>query len=272
MDNRYIGVFDSGIGGLTTVRHLMKILPRERILFFGDTARTPYGSKSGETIRKFSFQIGDFLKAHDVKMMAVACNTISSVALQDLRERYPDIPVVGTIGPTSRNIEKSCSKDDRIGILATKATVSSGAYPKKIHEHAPEIQHIYQKACPIFVPLIEEGVIDHPIMDMAIRYYLDPFLKEYDINKLVLACTHYPLLSANLNRLYPGIEQISSSKEIAIAVKMELEKRNMLAGPDNAKRNIFYASDLSENFVRMIHSIFGSLEENPDLEFKNLEL
>ena len=271
MDNRPIGFFDSGIGGLTSVTHLMKQLPDERIIFFGDTARTPYGSKSPATIKQFTMQIGEFLARQDVKMIAIACNTISSTCLDDLRKAYPEIPVVGVISPTARVVARDCSPDDRIGILATKVTIKSNAYVDKITSKNPKIKHLFSKACPAFVPLIEEGIINNEIMDLTIKYYLDDFVRENDINTFVLGCTHYPLISKNLKSLYPGVKIISSSKEVATAVNIELAKREMFAGK-NSGENVFYASDLSENFVNMIQLILGQDQEDLNIKFKNLDL
>jgi glutamate racemase len=271
MDNRPIGIFDSGIGGLTSVTHLMKQLPDEKVIFFGDTARTPYGSKSIDTIRQFTMQIGSFLAKKDVKMICIACNTISSTCIGDLRNAYPQIPVIGVISPTAKVVARDCSVDDRIGILATKATIKSGAYEAKIRRKNPQMTHIFTKACPAFVPLIEEGIIDNEIMDLTIRYYLDDFMKDNDINTLVLGCTHYPLISKNLERLYPGIKIVNSSKEVATAVQIELDKRDMFAGP-NTGESVFYASDLSENFVNMIELILGRDQDELNIRFKNLDI
>lgn len=270
MDNRPIGFFDSGIGGLTSIPHIMRLLPKENIVFYGDTARTPYGSKSPETIRQFTFQIGDFLVKKGVKMIVIACNTVSATCLNDLREKYPDIPVIGVISPTAKEVAKLCNEDDKIGIIATKVTVRSKAYEKKINELNPKLT-TFSKACPAFVPLIEEGIIDNEIMDLTIKYYLDDFVKKNDINTLILGCTHYPLISDNLLRIYPNINIISSSKEVATAVKMELEKNDMLAD-EICGENTFYASDLSENFVNMIELILGKDKEELNIRFKNLDI
>lgn len=270
MDNRPIGFFDSGVGGLTGIPHLMKELSDEKVIFFGDTARTPYGSKSPNTIMQFTLQICKFLIIHNVKMIVIACNTVTAICLDELRRAFPDIPIIGVISPTARVIANKCNHEDHIGIIATKVTVQSGAYAKKIEEKHPGL-HLYSKACPAFVPLIEEGIIDHEIMDLTIRYYLDDFIRENQINRLILGCTHYPLLTENLNRLYPEIRLISSSKEVATAVHIELEKRNMFAGK-NDMENIFYASDLSENFVNMIQLILGKNKEELNIKFKNLDV
>ncbi|EHO85315.1 glutamate racemase [Eubacterium infirmum F0142] len=270
MDNRPIGFFDSGVGGVTTIPHIMRMLSNESIIFFGDTARTPYGSKSAKTIRQFTLQIGEFLRNNDVKMIVIACNTVSSTALELLRKTYTDIPIVGCITPTAKEVVKICDKDSRIGIMATKATVKSGVYEDKIKSLNKEL-FIKSIACPALVPLIEEGIIDNEIMDLTLRYYLDDFIKKNDINTLILGCTHYPLISKNLKRLYPDIKIFSSSKEVATAVKMELEAADILSDNENAK-SIFYASDLSENFVNMIERILGRDSDELNIKFKNLDI
>lgn len=270
MDNRPIGFFDSGLGGLTSIPYIMKMLPDEQIIFFGDTARTPYGSKAVSTIKQFTMQIGEFLVKNDVKMIVIACNTVSATCLEDLRKAFPEIPVIGVISPTAKVVRDTCTEEDRIGIIATKVTINTNAYEEKILQKAPGL-HLYSKACPAFVPLIEEGIIDNEIMDLTIRYYLDDFIKENHINTLVLGCTHYPLLTENIRRLYPEMKIINSSREAAVAVQIELEKRGMLAGP-NTHENVFYASDLSENFVNMIQTILGKEKEELNIQFKNLDI
>ncbi|MBQ6661946.1 MAG: glutamate racemase [Firmicutes bacterium] len=270
MDGRPIGFFDSGIGGVTSIPHILRMLPEESVIFFGDTARTPYGSKSPHTIRQFTLQIGDFLVRSGVKMIVIACNTVSSTALDLLRETYPQIPVIGCIAPTARELVKDCPEDAHVGILATRATIRSGAYEKKIHELKPELK-LFPLACPALVPLIEEGLADTEIMDLTLKHYLDPFMDENQIDTLVLGCTHYPLVSANLKRLYPGVRLLSSSHEVATAVNMELKARNMLAAK-RERENTFYASDLSSNFVDLIEKILGRDKEELDIRFKNLDI
>ena len=270
MDNRPIGFFDSGIGGLTSIPYIMNRLPEEQIIFFGDTARTPYGSKSEDTIRQFTAQIGDFLVKNNVKMIVIACNTVSATCLDMLRERFPEIPVIGVISPTAKVVSKECSVEENIGIIATKVTVRSGAYEKKIHENNPALK-VYSKACPAFVPLIEEGIIDNEIMDLTIKYYLDDFIKDNNINSLVLGCTHYPLLKKNIQRIYPGVRIINSSLEVATAVEIELERNNLFAEKRSGE-NIFYASDTSDNFMDMVELILGKEKEELNIRFKNLDI
>lgn len=270
MDNRPIGFFDSGLGGLTSIPHLLESLPEERIIFFGDTARTPYGSKSPETIKQFTMQIGEFLVKQGVKMIVIACNTVSATCIDDLRNKYPDIPVIGVISPTAREIANICSEDDKIGIMATKVTVESHAYENKIKEKNEKIK-VASKACPALVPLIEEGIIDNQIMDLTLKYYLDDFVAAEKINTLVLGCTHYPLVSENIKRIYPNLKIISSSKEVVKAIEIELSNRDALA-KDNPLENHFFASDLSENFMVMIEKILGRKAIELNINFKNLDI
>ena len=270
MDNRPIGFFDSGIGGLTSIPHMIKELPNEKIIFFGDTARTPYGSKSPDTIKQFTMQIGDFLMKQNVKMIVIACNTISATCLDDLRKTYSNIPVIGVISPTARVVAKKCKENENIGVIATKVTVQSGAYENKIKLKNPKLT-VFSKACPAFVPLIEEGIINNKIMDLTIQYYLDDFIKLKNIHTLVLGCTHYPLISKNIKKIYPELKIINSSKEVVEAIRIELEKNDAFA-EKNDLENTFYASDLSENFVNMIQKILGKEEVNLNIKFKSLDI
>lgn len=268
MDNRPIGIFDSGLGGLTSIPSLMKLLPRERVIYFGDTARTPYGSKAPKTIKTFTMQIADFLVQNDAKMLVIACNTISSTCLEDLKEKYPNIPIIGIIKPAAERVAKICSMDNRIGIIGTKVTVKSGEYEKNIKNIDSDLQ-IYSVACPAFVPLIEEGIINSDIMDLTIKYYVEDFILENRIDTMVLGCTHYPLIKSNIERLFPDLRIINPSDEIVWKIKAELKEHDMFAEiktlPDT-----FYASDLSENFVNMIDKIFEGA--GVEVKFKNLEM
>lgn len=268
MDNRPIGFFDSGLGGLTCIPNLMKLLPKEKIIYFGDTARTPYGSKAVSTIKKFSRQIADFLVNHGAKMIVIACNTVSATCLSDLRQRYPDIPIIGVIQPAAERIVKTCSTMNKVGIIGTKATIRSSAYKEQVHSLNDELD-LYETPCPAFVPLIEEGIIQNDIMDLTIKYYMDDFILENRLDTIVLGCTHYPLIRSNIKRLYPTLRIINPSEEVAYSIKRTLKRENMLA-EDSDFENVFYASDLSENFVNMIDRIFYA--EEVKVKFKNLEL
>ncbi|MBQ8151372.1 MAG: glutamate racemase [Firmicutes bacterium] len=270
MDNRPIGFFDSGLGGLTCVSPLMKRLPEEKIIYFGDTARTPYGSKAAGTIRSFAGEITDFLVSKDVKMIVIACNTVSATCVDDLRKRFPDIPVVGIIEPAARYVAETCSAEDNVGIIGTKVTIRSGAYEKTIKAFNGDI-NIFQTPCPAYVPLIEEGIIASDIMDLTIRHYMDDFIRENDIDKVVLGCTHYPLIRKNIERIYPEVEIINPSDIQADTIVRILKERDALAEGSNFE-TVFYASDLSENFLNMIDRIFEDEEEDAKVKFKNFDL
>jgi len=269
MDNRPIGVFDSGVGGLTCIPALQKYLPNERVVFYGDTARTPYGSKSIDTIKKFSNQIADYLVSHDVKMIVIACNTISATCLESLRRRHPDIPIIGVIEPIANRIAEEEKEEVRIGVIATKVTVASGAYSNIITSKNKKVK-IFSKACPAFVPLIEEGIIDNEIMDLTIKYYLDDFIVDNNLEKIVLGCTHYPYLKRNFGRLYPEIKLLNPSEEVINEVARILKEKDMLADENNKAENICYASDTSENFRNMIDKVFNEAQD-VKIEFKKFQ-
>lgn len=268
MDNRPIGFFDSGLGGLTCIPHLMKALPKERIIYFGDTARTPYGSKAISTIRLFSSQITEFLVKENVKMIVIACNTVSSTCLSYLQEKYPNIPIIGIISPAAEVVANTCSRENNIGIIGTKVTIKSEAYDSLIHGLNP-LLNLYTTPCPTFVPLIEEGIIQNEIMDLSIKYYMDNFISYNKIDTLVLGCTHYPLIRKNIEKLYPNLRIINPSEEILQRINTELELNDLFSDKPIFD-NTFYASDLSENFVNMINRIFESSEFK--VAFKSFDL
>lgn len=270
MDNRPIGFFDSGLGGLTCIPYLMKVLPDERMIYFGDTARTPYGSKAASTIRSFSMEIADFLVRSDVKMIVIACNTVSATCLELLRNRFPQIPILGIIDPAARKAAQSCDSRNNIGIIGTKVTINSGTYKSLISSYNDRL-NIYETACPAFVPLIEEGIIDNEIMDLTIKYYMDDFVYGNKLDTVILGCTHYPLIKKNIERIYPDLDIINPSSIVVSKIRQVLEERNMLA--ENSEfSNIFYASDLSENFVNMIDHIFENESADARVKFKNFDL
>jgi glutamate racemase len=267
MDNRPIGFFDSGLGGLTCIPYLMDALPQERILYFGDTARTPYGSKAASTIRAFSFEIADFLIENSVKMIVIACNTVSSVCIEDLCKRHPETPILGIISPAAHATAKLCGPGSRVGVIGTKATIRSNAYRDKILRYNKHLD-ISQIACPALVPLIEEGIIEHEIMDLTIRHYLDRFLSYNNIDTLVLGCTHYPLIRKNIQRLYPELRIVDPSREILHSIRDALSQGDLFAASASAEHT-FCASDLSENFLNMIRRIFDSSGLN--IVFKTID-
>jgi glutamate racemase len=249
-----IGVFDSGVGGLTVVRELMRQLPEESLVYFGDTARVPYGNKSPETVRRYAREILDYLLLRGVKMIVVACNTVSSHALEELASASP-VPVEGVIEPGARAALRA-SRGGAIGVIGTTGTVQSGAYARAIRLHAPDAR-VVQRACPLFVPLVEEGWLDHPVTRLVAREYLDP-LREQGVDTVVLGCTHYPLLKPLLaEALGPGIRLIDSAEETAAAVAREL-LGSVLHAPKGERRRVDYlVSDAPEQFSRVAERFLG---------------
>lgn len=256
MDNRPIGIFDSGLGGLTSVQELHRQLPEEKVIYFGDTARTPYGSKSPETIVKFATQIVDYLIARNTKMIIIACNTVTALALDSLRERYPAVPILGVIRPTVRKVVADGA--DRVGVIATKATIGSDVYGKELRAKDPDIR-VYSAACPAIVPLVEEGLTDTDIMELTVKHYMDDFVRENDFDRLILGCTHYPLVAGHIRKLYPDLRLYSSSAEVVREAKEILTGRDMLAaGSEFTDR--YYASDMSDNFIAMTYMLFADTD------------
>ena len=270
MDNRPIGFFDSGLGGLTCIPYLMRKLPDEKMIYFGDTARTPYGSKAITTIRSFSTEIAGFLVKNDVKMIVIACNTVSATCLEDLRVRFPQIPILGIIEPACRRVADCCSPENNIGIIGTKVTIASKAYETCINKYNDRL-NIFEAPCPAFVPLIEEGIIENDIMDLTIKYYMDDFVYGNNLDTVILGCTHYPLISENIERIYPKLSIINPSSIIVSNIEQILKEKDMLAEASQFE-NVFYASDLSENFINMIDNIFEKESEGAKVKFLNFDL
>ena len=259
MVNAPVGVFDSGLGGLTVAREIMRLLPAEDIVYFGDTARVPYGSKSKDTILYFSRQIVRFLKTKNVKAIVVACNTASALALPTLREEI-DIPIIGVVEPGAHAAAKA-TKTGHVGVIGTQATVSSGIYAKVIGE-IDETISVIGKACPLFVPMVEEGLADHPMMMQMIDYYLSS-IKESNVDALVLGCTHYPLLRGRIHEyLGDAITLVNPAYETAMGLKGLLGKHGLLRpekSADETQKNQaaanLYVSDLPERFKEFANSI-----------------
>ena len=213
-DPRPIGVFDSGVGGLTVVRRLREEFPRESFLFLGDTARLPYGTKSPETVERYSLANVGFLLGRDVKLLVVACNTASALALAAI-ERISPVPVVGVIEPGADAAVATGRR--RIGVIGTEATIASGAYARAIARRAAD-REVVARACPLFVPLAEEGWTDNPVARATAEVYLSPFRKE-GIEALVLGCTHYPLLKGTIAAALPGVVLVDSADAVCEAVR-----------------------------------------------------
>lgn len=244
-DNRPIGVFDSGVGGLTVVKQLMKKLPSENIIYFGDTARIPYGTKSEEIVRRFALEDSFFLLEKNVKIVVVACNTASSVAVSML-QTILDVPVIGVIEPGAEAAVRN-SRNRKIGVIGTAATIRSSSYRKKVLQSSNKAQVISQ-ACPLFVSLVEEGWIEDEATILIARRYLQTMIENH-VDTLILGCTHYPLLKNTIQKvLGDNVRLIDSGVETAITVAKILEEKRMLANPDQIAKNKFYLSDMPYKF------------------------
>jgi glutamate racemase len=259
-DNRTrpIGVFDSGIGGLTVLRALTEALPAEDFIYLGDTARLPYGTKSNEVILRYSRENSEFLLAKGIKMLVVACNTSSAVALGDI-SRMTVVPVVGVIEPGAAAAVKA-SRSGKIGVIGTEATIASGAYTRAIQELRPRAE-IYTRACPLLVPLVEEGWTENEIAERAVACYLES-LKQSGIDTLLLGCTHYPLLRGLFERvLGPAVRIVDSAGAAAAAVSKRLNKLG-LARLHGGGSQSFFVTETPERFVRVGRRFIGDRVES----------
>ncbi len=253
--NSPIGVFDSGVGGLTVAREIMRQLPNERIVYFGDTARVPYGSKSKETVMKYSRQIVNFLMTQQVKAIVVACNTASAYALDEL-EHEVDIPIIGVVRPGAKAAMEA-TKNGKIGVIATEATINSGIYNRYIEKNDRSVK-IIGKACPLFVPLVEEGLWEDPVTDEIARRYLTELI-DSDIDTLILGCTHYPMIRSTVGRIMgkqvtlvnPAYETARELKDMLLEKGLESEHRPGLG----TELYRFFVSDAADKFQRFANSI-----------------
>lgn len=270
MDNRPIGVFDSGLGGLTAVRELRRILPGEDIIFFGDTGRVPYGSRSPRIIKEYATQCMDFLEKQDVKMILVACGTVSSVLGEKMNEGRK-IPCMGVLESTVK-AAVSATKNKNIGLIATAATVASGSYEKLTEKLLPEA-NFYGKACPLFVPLVENGYFasNCEVTRLVAKDYLSAFDGK-DIDTLILGCTHYPLLYNLLDSITDyKLNLIDSGKEAALGAKALLEEKDMLSGWRKIGGMKFFVTDDEEGFARLGKEFLGEeLSDVTRLEIEEL--
>ncbi len=250
-----IGIFDSGVGGMTVARAIEKELPHCRLVYFGDLARTPYGSKSAETIRKYAVENSEFLLKKGARLIIVACNSAASVASDLLRDKFP-VPVFEVITPAIRQVWQT-SKIGRIGIIGTRATITSRIYEEKIKEQRKDFQ-VFSQPCPLLVPLVEEGWLNKRETKMIIRRYLHP-LKLKNIDTLVLGCTHYPLLKKLIQpRMGRRVRVIDSSRALAGELAVFLEKNPELAKSlSSAGENEYYVSDITEAARATAERIFG---------------
>lgn len=253
-DRRPIGVFDSGVGGLTVVGELKRILPGERIIYFGDTARVPYGTKSKETVTRFSVENTEFLMKHDVKMVIVACNTASSLALEFLKRCFR-VPIVGVIEPGARAAAK-VTRNNRVGVIGTQATISSGSYGRAIRKVSPRIK-LFAQSCPLFVPLVEEGWTGKAVTAEVASIYLSG-LRKSGVDTLIMGCTHYPLLRGVIRRaLGKRAALVDSAREVAAEARDILDAAGLLNTSARRPADTFYASDEPARFARIGRRFLG---------------
>lgn len=253
MSEKAIGVFDSGVGGLTVLHELRRLLPSENLVYLGDTARVPYGTKSPETVRKYALQAAEFLISQQVKMVVVACNTASSFALTLLQQQL-SVPVVGVILPGAQRAVRLTARGV-VGVIGTDGTVYSDAYPQALKALQPDVS-VVSAACPLFVPLAEEGWAQHEIARLAADEYLAPLVAA-GIDTLVLGCTHYPLLKPTLKGLLPStIQLVDSAEETALVVQGMLTDSSMLNGQRLGSWK-FFVTDVPTRFVRVGSGFLG---------------
>ena len=249
-----IGVFDSGVGGLTVMREISRQLPCENIIYFGGTTRVPYGRKSQNNVIRFSEQIIRFLQTKQVKAIVIACNTASALALESVQERFA-VPIIGVVIPGARAAVE-VTQNRKVGVVGTDATVQSGMYTKVIHKMAPDIV-VLEKACPLFVPLVEEGFKEHVVTEEVIEYYLDS-LRNTEIDAMILGCTHYPLLRSKI-RAFMGdkIQIVNPAYETAMDLKKLLKQQGIEndGATGECRHYEFYVSDAAEKFRRFANTV-----------------
>lgn len=249
-----VGVFDSGLGGLTVVKELMKALPWEDIVYFGDTARVPYGTKSPESIVRFSVENTRVLARHNVKTVVVACNSSASYAMPQLNKDF-ELPISGVINPGARRAV-AATRNKRIGVIATTATIMSRSYERSIQQISSGIE-IFTRACPLFVPLVEEGWLEDKITEDVVRRYLTS-LKKAKVDTLILGCTHYPLLKKVIGKVMgKNVQLIDSAEEVAREVKETLRQRKILRTASHKPQYRFLVSDRPQEFQRVASHFLG---------------
>ena len=249
-----IGVFDSGVGGLTVAREIMRNLPSEKIVYFGDTARVPYGSKSKETVIRYSRQIIRFLQEQQVKAIVIACNTASAFALDAVRDEF-DLPIIGVIEPGAK-VAAAQTRNKKVGVIGTVGTIGTGIHAEYLKSLDPEIT-VYGKACPLFVPLVEEGWLHDPVTDEVVARYLKE-LQEKDIDTLILGCTHYPLLRSTIRKIMGDQVCLGNPAYESALERGRLLKVKELSGTGTVQADFpyrFYVSDLADEFKAFANSI-----------------
>ena len=250
-----IGIFDSGIGGLTVAKRIISMLPNENIVYFGDTARVPYGTKSNSTVIEYAIQDAQFLLNKNVKLIIVACNTASSVALDSLKEKY-NIPVIGMIEPGA-NLAIEKTKNKRVGVIGTISTINNKAYSEELKKIDSEII-VFEKPCPLFVPIAEEGWLTHEATKLIAIEYLQEFI-DADIDTLILGCTHYPLLAETIQHIMgEKVTLIDSGFAASLQVENYLEGRGVRNDSHQIGTHQFYVSDLPNKFKTVAERFLGS--------------
>lgn len=265
MDNRPIGIFDSGVGGLTVVKQIMKELPNEDLVYFGDTARVPYGSKSKDTVTKFSEQIIRFLKTKNVKAIVIACNTVSSNCYESLINTFPELPIIEVVTPGVESC-LATTKNKRVGLIGTVGTVTSGSYEKKLKDADSEIE-VYKKACPLFVPLAEEGWVNNEVAKLTAKSYLNE-LMDKKIDSLILGCTHYPILKACIGEIVgEDVTIVDPAKATALRLKKYIQTHSMNNLQEKGT-HIFYVSDNNSQFDIICKRVLNEIckAEQVDIE------
>lgn len=265
MKDKAIGIFDSGVGGLTVVREILRQLPNENIIYFGDTARVPYGTKSAKLVKRYAVQDAGFLMSRDIKLLIAACNTVSAIGLEKLTQNI-SVPIVDVIEPVCMAAVKA-TENKKIGVIGTKATILSEVYPKKINKLDPAIE-VISKACPLFVPLVEEGWLDEEVTRLTARRYLRELSGQIDT--LIPGCTHYPLLKSVIEQeLEKKIVVIDSAGVVAVSVKKLLKENGLLTPSMNKGWHKYFVSDDPESFRKMAKLFLG--EETPVVKEIDIE-
>jgi glutamate racemase len=249
-----IGIFDSGVGGLTVLKEVVKALPQEDTIYLGDTARVPYGTKSPETVTRYALQVTSFLVQRDIKLLVVACNTASAVSLEALKDHF-SIPIIGVIEPGARRAV-SVTRTGKVGIIGTAATIQSSAYAKAIKRMNREIE-VVTRACPLFVPLAEEGWVDNEVVSLTARIYLQG-LREEGVDTLVLGCTHYPLLKGIIaETMGDDVQLVDSAEETARTVAETLNDRGLLRPTSEKGNHHYFVTDVPAGFIRVGNRFLG---------------
>jgi glutamate racemase len=250
-----IGIFDSGIGGLTVAKRIIAMLPNENIVYFGDTARVPYGTKSNETVIEYSYQDAQFLITQNVKLIIVACNTASSIAINKLKEKF-DVPIIGMIEPGT-HLALESTRNGRIGVIGTDATISNKAYSSELNKAEKNLK-IIEKSCPLFVPIAEEGWLDHEATKLIAKEYLQDLI-DFGVDTVILGCTHYPLLSGVIQEVMgDDVKLIDSGMAASLEVEDYLTGRGVRNDSNQLGTQRFYVSDLPAKFKSVAERFLGT--------------